>query len=96
VQAIIEVADAAEEQLLACAGDLDLRWLHRNNAPAGAAGGLAGAIQAAINAMEAGTYVWVACERSGVQAVRDLLKKRGHDRKQMYVAWYWERHQGGA
>ncbi|WP_445681354.1 DUF2218 domain-containing protein [Radicibacter daui] len=92
VQAIIEVADAAEEQPLACSGELDLRWLHRACYPAGGASDvLAGAICDAIRATESDTYVWIACERSAIRPVRELLKERGHDRKQMYVAWYWER-----
>lgn len=91
MQAIIEVEDAAEEQPLASAGSLDIRWLHRRNYPSGAKGVLAEETKKAIAAIDDETFVWFACEKEDVRAIRALLKSRRHDRKNMYVAWYWER-----
>lgn len=91
LRAIIEVADEAEEQPLPTAGTLDLRWLHRNATAAHAGDTLADTITAALAGLDDATFVWVACEKEDVRQVRAFLKNRGHDRKQMYVAWYWER-----
>jgi len=91
MQAIIEVEDAAEEQSMPSAGSLDIRWLHRRNYPANVRDILAEQTKQAIATMEDGTFVWFACEKEDVRSIRSLLKSRGHDKKNMYVAWYWER-----
>ncbi len=91
MQAIIEVADAAEEQPLPTAGTLDVRWLHRTTYTAGARNVLARTTIEALSAVDGGTFVWVACEREDVRLVRAFLKGREHDRKRIYAAWYWER-----
>ena len=90
LRALIEVADPSEEQVIAAAGSLDLRWLHRSSR-SGADRVLADEISAEIAALDQEWFVWVACEKQDVRAVRNTLKHRGHDRKNMYVAWYWER-----
>ncbi|NML76668.1 siderophore-interacting protein [Rhizobium sp. S-51] len=95
MQAIIEVKNAAEEQPLPTAGELAVTWLHRDGYPSGSSGKLVAAIRDAITAIDEETFVWVACEKEDVRTVRRLLKQRGHDRKRMYVAWYWERDGGG-
>ncbi|GLR51013.1 siderophore-interacting protein [Shinella yambaruensis] len=91
MQAIIEVADAAEEQPLPTAGTLDVRWLHRTTYAAGARNVLARTTIEALSAVDGDTFVWVACEREDVRLVRAFLKGREHDRKRIYAAWYWER-----
>lgn len=91
MQAIIEVADAAEEQPLPTAGTLDIRWLHRASYPAGNKNVLAQTVIEALAAVDEEAFVWVACEREDVRLVRAFLKGRGHDRKRIYAAWYWER-----
>lgn len=91
MQVIIEVHDEAEEQLLPTAGSLEVHWLHRRNYPAGSESVLAKAAAKAIASMDAGTFVWVACEKEDVRTIRADLKSRRHDKKAMYVAWYWER-----
>ena len=90
-----EVEDEAEEQSLPSAGTLDLHWLHRNGSPAGA-GRLRAEALAAIEASTDSTYVWAACEKDDIRAIRALLRRRGHDTKRMYVAWYWERQRPAA
>jgi NADPH-dependent ferric siderophore reductase len=91
MQAIIEVQDAAEEQQLPTAGTLNVRWLHRKTYPASAKNMLAETAKAALAAVDGETFVWVACEKDDVRIIRGFLKSRKHDRKRMYVAWYWER-----
>ncbi|WP_421577750.1 DUF2218 domain-containing protein [Shinella sp. M31] len=87
MQAIIEVQDAAEEQPLPSNGMLDVRWLHRSTAT----GSLLEEAKNAIATLDEGTFVWAACEKDDIRAIRASLKARQHDRKKMYVAWYWEK-----
>lgn len=94
MRAIVEVEDEAEEQPLPSAGTLDVRWLHRKSYAAGTTGMLSDAAKAAVASVDDETFVWVACEKDDVRLIRNLLKQRGHDRRRMYVAWYWERGQG--
>lgn len=91
MDALIEVADTAEEQPLATAGSLTVRWLHREAYPAGASNVLAETAKAALAGVTAETFIWAACEREDIRLIRAALKSRQHDRKRMYVAWYWER-----
>lgn len=91
MRAIIEVADAAEEQPLTSEGTLDVRWLHRRHYGAAARDVLATAALAAIASMEPQTFVWAACEKADIRRIRAALTERGHDRRLSYVAWYWER-----
>nr|WP_157959797.1 SIP domain-containing protein [Devosia submarina] len=44
-----------------------------------------------LEGVDAQTFVWVACIKQDVRAVRSFLRDRGHNRKAMYVAWYWEK-----
>lgn len=91
MRAIIEVLDADEEQPLPTAGSLEVRWLHRRSYPAEAGGILAEEAKKAIASADSGTFVWVACEKQDVRAIRSFLNGRHHDRSLRYVAWYWER-----
>lgn len=91
LQAIIEVDDNMEEQPLFSAGSLDVRWLHRRHYKDGAKNILLEEAKQAIAAAEGEIFVWFACEKEDVRAMRTFLKARRHDRKNMYVAWYWER-----
>lgn len=91
IKAIIEVADANEEQPLPSAGSLDISWLHRSHYLVGTAGTLSKTAKEAIAAADAETFVWVACEKGDVRAIRSFLNGRRHDRSRMYVAWYWEK-----
>ncbi|MEO9786879.1 MAG: DUF2218 domain-containing protein [Aurantimonas coralicida] len=94
MQAIIEVEDEGEEQPLLTEGSLEIRWLHRKEYPTGMRGALAEAAGKAIADIEPDTFVWIGCEKADVRFLRDLLKRRNHDRKKMYAAWYWERTAG--
>ncbi|MDX6805906.1 DUF2218 domain-containing protein [Terrihabitans rhizophilus] len=91
IRAIIEVSDADEEQPLISDGRIDVTWLHRDRYAAGATNVLRQAATEAITAADAGTFMWVACEKEDVRAIRTLLNSRGHNRSLRYAAWYWEK-----
>ena len=90
MRAIIEVHDAQEEQSLATKGDLEVEWVHRSAAFAGSPTLAERAIEA-IGPSSADTYIWVACEKADVRAVRKFMKSQQTGWKHKYVAWYWER-----
>jgi NADPH-dependent ferric siderophore reductase len=91
IRAIIEVSDADEEQPLTSAGEVEVTWLHRDGYAAGATNVLRQAATEAITAADSGTFMWAACEKEDVRAIRSLLNSRGHDRSLRYAAWYWEK-----
>lgn len=91
ITAIIEVESEAEQQSLEGRCKLDLHWLHRARNSAPSSSTLLHAAMAAIEGMEAGTFVWAATEKQTIRSIRSVLKARQYDRKLMYVAWYWER-----
>lgn len=90
IKAIIEVEDKAEEQPISSKARISIEWLHRASCSEGTTNLLAERTKAAIDSMEAGTFVWFAAERSAMRNVKAYLAARGHDRKRQYVAWYWE------
>ncbi|GAA4547056.1 siderophore-interacting protein [Pseudonocardia xishanensis] len=81
VIALVEVADAAEEQ------DLPVTWVHRGSAPAGEP--LVAAVEAL--ALPSGTgQAWLAGESAAVKEIRaHLLGPRGFDRRAVYATGYW-------
>ena len=91
VIAVIEVADAAEEQQLASRGRLDISWLHRNGAPPGETSLLLDAI--AELALPPGEgYAWVATEAASAKALRaHLVGARALRKDRMKAAAYWKR-----
>lgn len=93
IKALIEVIDGAEEQPLPSAATLDVVWRHRSD-PRNA-GPFSEAIAAALADVGPEAFVWVACEKVDIRAVRAILKRRDHDRRKKYVAWYWERNPDG-
>lgn len=92
VQAIVEVADLAEEQDLPG----DVRWVHRDGHPAGTPERLLAALA------DAGPYdgdvaVWAAGERTVMHAARAyLLQECGMDRRRVRTTMYWRHGQAGA
>ena len=86
VLALLEVGDAAEQQVLA--GDVDVRWLHRD---ASAPEQLVDAVRAA--AFPAGrVHAFVHGEAGFVRDVRrHLLDDRGISRESLSVSGYWRR-----
>lgn len=91
--ALIEVADAAEEQSIDTRTGIDIRWLHRNGEEAGASRLLADAVRETVFP-EAGVslFAWVACELDGFKAIRaHLRKERGLKKGEHFVVSYWRK-----
>lgn len=91
LQAIIEVEDAAEEQVFQTAANLSVRWLHRSAYAAEDAGVLRREACAAVEGLDDDSFVWFACEKDDVRAFKAHLAARGRNRRKQYCAWYWER-----
>ena len=86
----VEVWDAAEEQRLASAGEVTVRWLHRSPA-AGEVPSLVEAVRGAQ--FPAGSvFAWLGGEAGAVRALRrHLLGERGVDRRSVHFTGYWRR-----
>ncbi|RKT55494.1 siderophore-interacting protein [Saccharothrix australiensis] len=90
--AFIEVADAAEEIPLSAPEHVEVRWLHRGDAPPGTGDLLADAVRAVSVPEGERVYVWVAGEAGAIKPlrrwVRDELRlaKDDHD-----ITGYWKR-----
>ncbi|HEV7257666.1 MAG TPA: siderophore-interacting protein [Bosea sp. (in: a-proteobacteria)] len=89
--ALIEVANAGEEQPLAAPAGISIRWLHREALPAGQASGLAEAFDALTwDADGPETYLWSATENEAFRHIRSAARQRlrtGLD--QHLVVSYW-------
>lgn len=87
--AYIEVADAAEQQSLACAGNAHIHWVHRGQAQHGAR--LLDALRAAE--FPAGSpYAWLGGEAETVKyARRHLVRDRGVHKRAITFTGYWRR-----
>lgn len=89
--AVLEVADAAEEQDLPG----DVRWLHRDDTPPGTPDLLLAALRSA-GPFDLDTAVWAAGERTVMHAVRAyLLDECQMDRRQVRTTMYWRHGQAG-
>jgi NADPH-dependent ferric siderophore reductase len=90
--ALLEVADAAEEQPLTAPAGVDLRWLHRGSTPPGESTLLADAVAALERPATDDLFAWVAAESAAVRAVRaDLRGRWGLGRAQHHAIGYWRR-----
>lgn len=89
VVAVIEVADATEEQRFETATDLTLHYVHRNGKPAGTTSLILEAIKSA--ALPAGTaYAYLAGESSMSKSVKaHLIDDRGFNPEYVKAAGYW-------
>lgn len=97
VTAVVEVANADEEQPLKTATDvkLDLRWVHRNTAPI--ADGHLSALETALKQVEleeelSKVYGFAAGETSAMKPIRRYLRHElGLPKRQVSVDGYWKR-----
>ncbi|MBK1787317.1 siderophore-interacting protein [Prauserella cavernicola] len=97
VTAVIEVADAAEEQhLVPAAGvGLELRWVHRDTATVGAGHG--SALEAAVRRCElpddtGELYVFAAGEAGAMKPIRRYFRRELElPKRQLNVDGYWKR-----
>jgi NADPH-dependent ferric siderophore reductase len=90
--ALLEVADAAEEQELPHPDGVEVRWLHRDGTPPGESTLLADAVAALPRPGTDDLFAWVAAESAAVRAVRaDLRGRWGLGRAQHHAIGYWRR-----
>ena len=93
-RAFIEIADAAERQPLASAGDVAITWPHRDGVPAGEGDLLVEAVRNAI--LPEGTiYAWGGGERRAMADLRKhLQEERGITTDAIAIISYWRRDKG--
>jgi NADPH-dependent ferric siderophore reductase len=93
VHTVVEVADAAEQQLIGTAADVVWTWLYRNGAPAGHNGLLVDAVRAAD--LTPRPEVWIGAEAGVVHELRDYCYDvLGLDRGRVHAVAYWRRDAG--
>lgn len=95
--ALIEVADAAEEQSFASAARIETRWLHRN----GAAPGTTRLLETALRGLDwsdtGDIHAFVGCEHAAARGIRNFLhKERAMAKSNSLIAAYWRRGHDGA
>ena len=89
VIAVVEVADAGEEQKLDTRAKLEMHWLHRTGAEAGNHLLLQRALTEFVLPGEG--YAWVAAEASAARALRRyLVDQRGLPKDRVKAAAYWK------
>lgn len=88
VLAVIEVADAAEEQRFITDTDLALTYVHRSGQPAGSTSLVLDTIKA-LRFPEGAGYAYIAGEVTMAQAVRAELEARGFPAQYIKAAGYW-------
>lgn len=90
--ALIEVADAGEEQEIANRTAIEVRWLHRDGAAPGTTTLLEDAIAALPEPAADDLFAWVSCEFSAFKAIRAHVRKRMNlPRERHLVTAYWRR-----
>jgi NADPH-dependent ferric siderophore reductase len=89
--ALLEVADAAEEQDLTVPTGVQICWLHRGGTLPGESTLLVDAV-AALDRPEGAVFAWVGAESAAVRAVRSDLRSRwGLSRAEHHAIGYWRR-----
>ena len=91
VLAVVEVADPDEEHELALPDGADVRWVHRDGAPAATSSHLADALRS-LELPDGPGQAWGAAESRIARDVRDVLRgERGMPRKHVKATGYWLR-----
>ncbi|WP_258874666.1 siderophore-interacting protein [Cupriavidus taiwanensis] len=86
---VMEVVDASAQIALPSRADVEVRWLHRGDAPEGS---LLEAALRQVTLPQGEGYVWAAGEAAAMKAVRQyLVGERGIDKKRIRASAYWKR-----
>ncbi|UVF21722.1 siderophore-interacting protein [Microvirga terrae] len=73
---LLEVEDASEEQPLCSRAALDIRWMHRNGAPAGTTSLIEDAVRAIdVPSDERRRFIWAGCEQKSCRCLKRLLRQ---------------------
>lgn len=90
--AFVEVADAAEEQLIAHPSGVELQWIHRNGKPPGEDRRLAETVCGVVRPPDTTCFSWFAAEAEAAKRVREHWRgKQGLGRDETLAAAYWRR-----
>lgn len=88
--AVVEIADAAEEQLITYQAQIPLYWLHRNAIPAGQSKLLLQKVKA-IALPTGKVFAWVAAEAAATVAIRNYWRKEcGLGKVQVEAIPFWK------
>ena len=88
--AIIEVADAAEEQPLPTVGAVEVTWLHRGATPTSESTAILDAVRG-LTFPDGPRYIWGGGERRAMSAVRKhLIEERGIAAEAISILNYWK------
>jgi len=90
VVAVLEVANAEEEQPIDSPADMQLIWVHRDDAEGDLSDLLADAIST-LDFPDGNVFAWAAGEASSIKAVRRHLVDRGIPLPRMRMTGYWKR-----
>jgi NADPH-dependent ferric siderophore reductase len=89
--ALVEVADATEEQPVAAPAGVTVRWLHRDGVPPGESPLLVDGVTAREPFAD-DLFAWVAAESAVVRTIRaDLRSRWGLGRARHHAIGYWRR-----
>ncbi|GAA4994406.1 siderophore-interacting protein [Pseudonocardia tropica] len=90
--ALVEVADAAEELPMTAPDGVEVRWLHRDGAPAGTSEVLWQAVRDVRPPDGASVYAWVAGETTSIKPIRRFVRDElGLAAEHREVNGYWKR-----
>lgn len=89
--ALIEVADAAEEQVIDAPQGVEIIWLHRNRAASNRATQLEEAVRSRPWPETGTVFAWISGEDAQVKAIRAYLRsERDLDRSAIHAVPYWK------
>ncbi|MBB1631045.1 siderophore-interacting protein [Cupriavidus sp. UME77] len=88
---VLAVDNAAAEIPLPSRADVEIRWQHRDSAPADSATGLLEQALREVTLPPGEGYVWAAGEAASIRAVRQyLVGERGIEKGRIRAASYWK------
>lgn len=92
--ALIEVADAAEEQQIDTKTQIEISWLHRSGAAAGSTDLLSTAVRSVpVPTDGSSMFAWAGCEFEEFKLIRSYIRKeRGLSKDDSLIVSYWRVH----
>jgi NADPH-dependent ferric siderophore reductase len=87
--AVLEVVDADDEQLITASAAVDVRWVHRGDAPAGKPELLSAAVDDVVRHAATDRHAYVFGESRVVRHLRDQLGRAGFAPSEISAKGYW-------